>query len=103
MQKRIVAISVSLIGLVAIEPPVSQAQVLVAQKSSSSPSSPYQRRQQLDKLLQEGRKLLDAGNFSGAISRYQQAAKLSPKNARIFSTIGYLQVRQGNLSAAAAA
>ena len=46
---------------------------------------------------------MEKGNLAGAIARYQQAARLSPKNARIFSSIGYIHALQKNFSAAAAA
>ncbi|HEY9750721.1 MAG TPA: tetratricopeptide repeat protein, partial [Allocoleopsis sp.] len=72
------------------------ARTLIAQANSSNSEA-------LSQLLKEGRKRVDAGDLSGAIAIYQQAASLDGKNAKIFSGIGYLQARQGNFPAAAAA
>ncbi len=71
-------------------PSVAQAQVLVAQAKNS----------ELKQLLEEGRRLVDAGDYGGAIAVYQQAARLDPKNAKIHSGIGYLYAQQGNYQAA---
>ena len=38
---------------------------------------------ELDELLRRGRELVDAGNYQLAITIYQQAARLDPKNAQI--------------------
>src|SRR5687767_14492782 len=53
---------------------------LIAQTSSANS-------QELSRLLKEGRKLVDTGNFPGALAAYQQAASLDGKNAKIFSGI----------------
>ena len=73
--------------------PAAQAQVLVAQA----------RTPQVKQMLEDGRRLVDAGDYNGAISVYQQAAGLEPKNAKIHSGIGYLYAQQGNFPAALAA
>ncbi|MDZ4878733.1 MAG: hypothetical protein CLLPBCKN_008170 [Chroococcidiopsis cubana SAG 39.79] len=44
--------------------------------------------------MQEGQRLMDTGKLPAAIAKYQQAAKISPKNARIYSTMGYIQALQ---------
>jgi Flp pilus assembly protein TadD len=75
---------------VATMPSVAQAQVLVAQANNP----------ELKELLEEGRRLVDAGDYNGAIAVYQQALRLSPKNAKIHSGIGYLHAQQGNFQAA---
>ncbi len=105
MEKQtLLAVSVFLLGgLGTIMPQFAQAQGLVAPSIGAPASRPYQTNQQLNQLLEEGRKLVDARDFSDAIALYQQAAILEPKNPRIFSGIGYLQARQGNFPAAAAA
>ncbi|RQH47543.1 tetratricopeptide repeat protein [Okeania hirsuta] len=54
----------------------------------------------LDKLLRQGRALADAGKYQKAITIYQQAARLDPKNAQIYSGIAYLEALQGNFQAA---
>ncbi|MBN4004492.1 tetratricopeptide repeat protein [Nostoc sp. LPT] len=71
-------------------PSVAQAQVLVAQAKNS----------ELKQLLEEGRRLVNAGDYGGAIAVYQQAASIDPKNAKIHSGIGYLYAQQGNYQAA---
>jgi Flp pilus assembly protein TadD len=75
-----------LLGSFMATPVVAEAKVLVAQANNS----------ELKQLLEEGRKLVDAGDYSGAIATYQQASKLAPKNAKIHSGIGYLYAQQGN-------
>ncbi|BAY32475.1 TPR repeat-containing protein [Nostoc carneum NIES-2107] len=70
--------------------PAAQAQVLLSQARSP----------EVKQLLEEGRRLVDAGDYNGAISVYQQAASLEPKNAKIHSGIGYLYAQQGNFQAA---
>jgi Flp pilus assembly protein TadD len=105
MQKHtLLAVSVFLLGgLATMIPPVAHAQERVAPITGAPASRPYQTSQQLNQLLDEGRNLVDAGDFSDAIVLYQQAATLAPKNSEIFSGIGYLQALQGNFPAATAA
>jgi Flp pilus assembly protein TadD len=92
-RKSLVA-SVLLIGSIFVTMlPATHAQVLVAQLKSS---------EEVKQLLEQGRRLVDTGDFNGAISVYQQAASLEPKNATIHSGIGYLYALQGNFSAALA-
>ncbi len=80
-------------GFAATMPSVAKAQVIVAQ--SRSP--------QLKQLLEDGRRLVNSGDYNGAIAVYQQAAPLEPKNAKIHSAMGYLYAQQGNFPAALAA
>jgi Flp pilus assembly protein TadD len=85
-------ISVLLIGsIVTTMASVTQAQVLVVQRQST---------QEVKELLEQGRRLVETGDYGGAIAVYQQAANLEPKNASIYSGIGYLYALQGNFSAA---
>nr|WP_199331994.1 tetratricopeptide repeat protein [Anabaena lutea] len=74
-------------------PLIAQAEVLVAQA----------RNPQLKELLEEGRRLVDTGDYNGAIALYQQAANIDPRNAKIHSGIGYLYAQQGNFQLALAA
>ncbi len=74
-------------------PLIAQAEVLVAQA----------RNPQLKQLLEEGRRLVDTGDYNGAIAIYQQAANIDPRNAKIHSGIGYLYAQQGNFQLALAA
>ena len=84
-------LSVLLLGsIVATVPSVTQAQVVVAQRTTP----------EVKQLLDEGRRLVDAADYGGAISVYQQAASLEPRNASIHSGIGYLYAIQGNLQSA---
>lgn len=84
-------LSVLLSGcLVANIPSVAKAQVLVAQANN----------QELKEMLEEGRRLVDAGDYNGAIAVYRQALRLAPKNAKIHSGIGYLYAQQGNFQEA---
>lgn len=53
------------------------------------------RNPELKRLLEEGRRLVNAGDYNGAIAAYQQAQKLDPKNPKIYSGIGYLYAQQG--------
>ena len=96
------AVSVLLLGGFADPvPPVAQAQELIAQsRVLQILNAPSENSQQLNQLLEEGRKLVDSGNFADAIIRYQEAAGLEQNNPRIFSGIGYLEARQGNFLAA---
>ncbi|MBW4674772.1 MAG: tetratricopeptide repeat protein [Desmonostoc geniculatum HA4340-LM1] len=83
--------SVVLLGCFAFTMPApTQAQVLMAQTKNP----------ELKQLLEEGRRLVDAGDYGGAIAVYQQAGRLDPKNAKIHSGIGYLYAQQGNYQAA---
>ena len=77
-------------GFAATMPPVAQAQVIVAPGRSS----------ELKQLLEDGRRLVNSGDFNGAIAVYTQAASLQPKNAKIHSAMGYLYAQQGNFPAA---
>lgn len=87
-------ISVLLLGFfVTTVPSVAQAQVLLVQAKNP----------EIKQLLEEGRRLVDAGDYNGAIAVYQQAANLDPKNAKIHSGIGYLYAQQGNFQPALAA
>ncbi|MBE9050191.1 tetratricopeptide repeat protein [Nostocales cyanobacterium LEGE 11386] len=94
MYKRIsLIVGVLSLGYCAITiPSVAQAQVLVAQTSNP----------ELKQLFEEGKRLVDANDYIGAIAVYQQAAAIEPKNAKIHSGIGYLQAQQGNFQAALA-
>lgn len=71
--------------------PRATAQVIVAQRANNS---------ELKKLLDEGHRLVDAGDYNGAISIYQQAATIQPKNASIYSGIGFAYTRLNNYPAA---
>ncbi len=72
---------------------MAKADVLVVQANDS----------QLKNLIEEGKRLVDSKDYNGAIAVYQQAAKLDPKNARIYAGIGYLYTQQGNFPSALAA
>ncbi|MBV8886171.1 MAG: tetratricopeptide repeat protein [Chroococcidiopsidaceae cyanobacterium CP_BM_RX_35] len=104
-KQRLLAVSIPLlVGLAITLPLVAQAQEVVAPDKDQPASSPSQTNpQQLNALLEEGRRLVDAGDFSDAIALYQQAATLDRTNPEIYSGIGYLQDRQRNYSAAVAA
>lgn len=78
-------------SITATIPSLAQAQVTVVQRQSSS---------EVKELLEQGRRLVDTGDYNRAIAVYQQAAELEPKNASIYSGIGYLYALQGNFSAA---
>ncbi|OUL20046.1 tetratricopeptide repeat protein [Nostoc sp. 106C] len=95
MYKRIsLIVSILLLGCFAATiSPAAKAQVLLAQA----------RNPEVKQMLEEGRRLVDTGDYNGAISVYQQAAGLEPKNAKIHSGIGYLYAQQGNFQAALAA
>ena len=86
-------------SIAALAPMVATAEIPAAQENKSKQAA----NQQLNKLLEQGRKLVDAGNWSGAIALYQKAAKLEKNNPRIYSGIGYLQGLKGDFSAAAVA
>jgi len=88
------AVALSLCALLGAAPEVSLAQ-------NTKPDA--QRTQQLNDLLREGRKQVDAKAYDRAIQIYRQAAELDGKNAKIFSGIGYLEAVQGNYQEAAIA
>lgn len=93
--RKLFVASVLLIGSIAATMPLMvQAQVSVPQQTSTP---------EVKQLLEEGRKLVDTGDYNGAIAVYQQAAALQPKNATIYSGIGYLYAQQGNFTPALAA
>lgn len=77
-----------IVGIVATIPSRVQAQVSVAQRNSRS-------NEEVKQLLEEGRRLVSSGDFDGAIDVYQRAATIEPRNASIYSGIGFLQARQG--------
>ncbi|NET73872.1 MAG: tetratricopeptide repeat protein, partial [Sphaerospermopsis sp. SIO1G2] len=56
----------------------------------------------LKELLEQGRRLVDAGEYNRAIAVYQEAGKLAPRNAKIHSGIGYLYAQQSNFRLALA-
>ncbi|MBD2663765.1 TPR repeat-containing protein [Richelia sinica FACHB-800] len=90
-KKLAVLITCLLLGcFVGSRPLAAQAEVVVAQA----------RNPELKQLFEEGRRLVDAGDYNGAIAIYQQAARLDPRNARIHSGMGYLYAQQGNFSLA---
>ncbi|QSJ19580.1 tetratricopeptide repeat protein [Nostoc sp. UHCC 0702] len=94
MYKRIsLIVSVLLLGCCTVTiPSVAQAQVLVSQAKNP----------ELKEILEEGRRLVDVGDYNGAIAVYQRASTLDPKNAKIHSGIGYLYAQQGNYQSALA-
>ncbi|HIK04835.1 MAG TPA: tetratricopeptide repeat protein [Trichormus sp. M33_DOE_039] len=94
MYKRIsLIVGILLLGCGTVSiPSVAQAQTFVAQAN----------RAELKQLLEEGKRLVDAGDYNGAIAVYQRAAAIDKRNAKIHSGIGYLYAQQGNLQAALA-
>ncbi|MTJ53510.1 tetratricopeptide repeat protein [Anabaena sp. UHCC 0253] len=87
-------LTVLLLGcFVTSTPVVAQTDVLVAQAKNS----------ELKNLIEEGKRLVDSGDYNEAIAVYQRAAKLDPRNARIHAGIGYLYTQQGNFPLALAA
>lgn len=91
MYKRIsFVLGLLVLGCATVIPSVAQAQVVVVQANNA----------ELKRLLEQGKRLVDAGDYNGAIAIYQQAAGIEPKNARIHSGIGYLYAQQGNFPAA---
>lgn len=95
MYKRIsLIVSVLSLGFCAITvPSMAQAQVLIAQTTNP----------ELKQLFEEGKRLVEANDYNGAIAVYQRAANIEPRNARIHSGIGYLHAQQGNFQPALAA
>lgn len=76
----------------------------VAQAHSSGQSlSESEANRELSNLFDQGRQLVDEGNFSEALLRYQHATSLDQENPQIFSAIGYLQTVQSNFSEAVTA
>ncbi|WP_414542591.1 tetratricopeptide repeat protein [Nostoc sp. CCY0012] len=74
-------------------PSAVQAQVLMAQTTNP----------ELKRLFEEGKRLVEANDYNGAIAIYERAASIEPKNARVHSGIGYLHAQQGNFQPALAA
>ncbi|HBE34921.1 MAG TPA: hypothetical protein DD990_27380, partial [Cyanobacteria bacterium UBA11368] len=72
------------------EEPSDPEEFLQPQRRLLNPT-PQQPTSELDRLLQQGRQLTEAGNFAPALAVYQQAANLERNNARIFSAIGFIQ------------
>jgi len=63
---------------------VAQAQVLMAQSSNSAT---YQK--PTAKQIEQGRKLVEAGDFASAIAIYQRAASVEPKSPNFSALAGY--------------
>ncbi|MDJ0735304.1 MAG: tetratricopeptide repeat protein [Nostocaceae cyanobacterium] len=81
-------VSILLMGsITAIVPPVAEAQISMSRKKSTT---------EVKRLLEEGRRLVNARDYNGALAIYQRAAALEPKNPTIFSGIGFLQAQSGN-------
>jgi Flp pilus assembly protein TadD len=57
----------------------------------------------MKQILTKGRRLVSYGDYSGALTLYQQAAQLNQNDALIHSAIGFLQIQQSNFAAAAIA
>lgn len=95
MTKLAIVVSFVLIGNITTIVIPSNAQVTSQGRTNNNA--------ELKKLLDEGRRLLDIGDYSGAIDNYQRALTIQPRNASIHSGIGILYVKQGNLPAARAA
>ncbi|MGD1940015.1 MAG: tetratricopeptide repeat protein, partial [Leptolyngbyaceae cyanobacterium] len=74
--------------------------VQLAQAGSSTLSDAQQ--EALDELLTEGQDKVEARDYAGAIALYQEATRIDPSNARLFSGIGYLYVQQGQYADAIA-
>jgi Flp pilus assembly protein TadD len=89
-----------LAGLVALSPQAGQAQTSDGAAPSESTTN---RDQNLDTLFEQGRKLVEAKDWTGALDVFEQAAVLDSKNARVFSGIGYVQAQRGSFEEAAAA
>lgn len=58
---------------------------------------------QLNKLLRQGRELVEAGNYRQALQVYHQAVYIDQSNPKIYSGIGYLHTLDGDYSSAAQA
>lgn len=50
--------------------------------------NPMEQSNDVDALLWQGHNLLERGQFSVALERFQQAAALAPKNAQVLSGLG---------------
>jgi Tfp pilus assembly protein PilF len=85
------------IAIQAIAPQSSPAQpTQLAQASQLDPATA----KQLDQLLQDGRQAIKDQQYDRALSFYQQAQNLDPRNAQIQSGIAYVQTQRGDLRAA---
>lgn len=83
-------------------PPVS-AQVAFIKPTCSSEVGIQPTQECVNGMLGEGRALVSRGDFAGALTLYQKAAQVGTSNARVFSAIGFLQVRQNDFSGAVVA
>jgi len=84
-------ITVLLVGSIGLTmPDLARAQILMAQKSSP----------EVVRLLQEGRRLVNTGNYDRAIAIYRRAAVLEPRNHTIPAGIGFLQAQKGDFRGA---
>lgn len=84
----------------AISPPPIAAQdapTLRAQTGQLSPETS----QELDRLLQDARQFIQDKQFDSALTLYQQAQALDPRNPQIQSGIAYVHTQRGDLRAAA--
>ncbi|BAZ08164.1 tetratricopeptide repeat protein [Calothrix sp. NIES-3974] len=59
--------------------------------------------QEFRQLLEQGRQLVDRGDYESAMRIYQNAAQMRPRNGSVHSGIGILYVKQNNYSAALSA
>lgn len=66
-------------------------------------ASPVHANSQVSTLMQEGRRLVEAGNYAQALAIYQQLLQSESRNPRVHSAIGYLYAQQGQFAEAARA
>jgi Flp pilus assembly protein TadD len=70
--------------------------VLLAQNPDLSEAE----QEELDELLRQGLDRFEANDYAGAIAAYQQATRLDPNNARLYSGIAYLYTQRGQYAEA---
>jgi tetratricopeptide (TPR) repeat protein len=79
----------------AFEPRIDTEVLWLAQSSSNLTDA---QQNQVDELLQQGQDRVEANDYAGAISAYEQAARIDRQNPKLFSGIGYLNIQSGNYS-----
>lgn len=74
-----------------------QAEQVIAQRNPQTQTNP---KNEFKQLLEQGKKLVESGDYPKALEIYIKAARMQPKNGSAYSGVGILYVKQKNYSAA---
>ena len=86
-----------------LESAKKEKEALQKQSKAQQQKAEERRIEKLIELLEEGKELVKAKDFEGALWAYRQAAELEQEDPKIYSGIGFLHTKQGNFRNAAKA